>query len=114
LLARAGLGGTVTLTPDGPLGFEIPYPLAPGQTADDAAQLVWTAFDVALALQEQEESCAIFTPVEVTILAYDGQNETQISASVRAADLMAFYAGELSEDQFIERVSYTTDAMRQP
>ena len=56
LLARAGLGGTVALTPDGSLRFEITYSLAPGQTApenvNESAQLVWTAFDVALALDE--------------------------------------------------------------
>ena len=108
LLARNGLGGTVTLTSGGPLRFEIAYPLAPGQTADEAAQSVWTAFDVALALQEQEGECAIFTQVEVTILAQDNRAETQISASVSLVDLMAFDVGELSEDQFIERVSYAT------
>jgi hypothetical protein len=108
LLARTGLGGTVTLTSDGPLRFEIAYPLAPGQTADEAAQSVWTAFDAALALQEQERACATFTQVEVTILAQDNRADTQISASVSVVDLMAFDVGELSEDQFIERVSYAT------
>ena len=114
LLARAGLGGTVTLTPDGPLRFEIAYPLTPGQTADEAAQSVWTAFDVALALQEQEEECAIFTEVEVTIIAHDIQTGTRVSASVSVADLMAFDVGELSEDRFIERVTYSTSALRKP
>ncbi len=108
LLARAGLGGTLALPPDGSLRFEIAHPIAPGQTADEAAQLVWTAFDVALALQEQENECATFTQVEVTILAHSSQTNTQISASVSAADLVAFSAGELSEDEFIERVTYTT------
>jgi hypothetical protein len=108
LLARNGLGGTVTLTLGGPLRFEIVYPMAPGQTADEAAQAVWTAFDVALALQEQERECAIFTQVEVTILAQDNRADTQISASASVVDLMAFDVGELSEDQFIERVNYAT------
>jgi hypothetical protein len=114
LLARTGLGGTVTLTPDGPLRFEIAYPLAPGQTADEAAQSVWIAFDVALALQEQEGECAIFTQVEVTILAQDNRADTQISASVSVVDLMAFDVGELSEDQFIERVTYSSSTVGQP
>jgi hypothetical protein len=114
LLARAGLGGTVTMAPDGPLRFEIAHPLAPGQTADEAAQSAWTAFDVALALWEQQEACAIFTRVEVTILAHDTQTETQINVSVSQADLLAFDAGELSEDQFIERVSYAFTATHQP
>lgn len=108
LLARVGLGGTVTLTPDGPLRFEIAYPLAPGQTANEAAQSVWTAFDIALALQEPEDECTSFAQVEVTVLARDSRAETQISASVSVADLMAYDAGELSEDQFIERVRYAS------
>jgi hypothetical protein len=110
LLARTGLGGTVTLPPGGPLHFEIAHPLAPGQTADEAAQSVWIAFDIALALalQEPEDECANFTQVEVVILAQGNRADTQISASVSVADLVAFDAGELSEDQFIERVSYAT------
>ena len=104
LMAQAGLGGTVALTPGGPLRFEIACTLAPGQTADEAAQLVWTAFDVALALDEDE--CDLFTEVEVAILAQGIQTDTHISASVSAADLAAFSAGELSENEFIERVTY--------
>ena len=109
LLAQAGLGGTVALTPGGSLRFEITYSLAPGQTApenvNEAAQLVWTALDVALALDEDE--CGSFTEVEVTILAQGIQTDTQVSATVSAADLAAFGAGELSEDEFIEHVTYT-------
>jgi hypothetical protein len=112
LLARAGLGGTATLTPDGPLRLRIMYPLAPGQTVDEAAQSVWTAFDVALALQEQAAECAIFTTVEITILARNDQPDTQIDASVSVEDLVAFNAGELSEDAFIERVTYATSTVR--
>ncbi len=108
LLAQAGLGGAVTLTPDGILRFEIAHTLAPGHTADDAAQLVWIAFDVALALSEVDE-CTIFTQVEVAILAQGGQTSTQISASVSAADLAAFGTGALSEHEFVERVTYTVD-----
>ncbi len=127
LLAQAGLGGTVTLPPDGSLCFEIVYPLAPGHAAtppvppeaegsdiERAAQSVWTAFDVALALQEQEGECATFTQVQVMILASGIQTDTQISASVSAADLADFSAGELSEDEFIKRVTYTTNAIRRP
>jgi len=102
----------VALTPDGPLRLRITYPLARGQTVDEAAQSVWTAFDVALALQEQAAECAIFTAVEITILVRNGQPDTQIDASVSVEDLVAFHAGELSEDAFIERVTYTTSAIR--
>jgi hypothetical protein len=119
LLAQAGLGGTVALIPDGSLRFEITYPLAPGQVPEEAAQLVWTVFDVALALDElagsggqeagskNEDTNASFTQVEVTILAQGIQTDTQVSATVSAADLTAFGAGELGEDEFIERVVYS-------
>ena len=114
LLAQAGLGGTVALTSDGSLRIETTCSPASGHTVDEAAQLVWTAFDVALALQRDE--CGSFTQVEVTILAvrlnaHDEaqgiQTDTRVNASVSAADLAAFGAGELSEDEFIERVTYT-------
>jgi hypothetical protein len=101
LLAQAGLSGIVMLTTDGPLTFEITYPLAPDQTTDDAAQETWTAFDIALALHEQ--GCPTFTQVQVTILT----NHSQINASVSTSDLIAFGAEELSQDKFIERVTYT-------
>lgn len=105
LLAQAGLGGTVMLTTDGPLAFEITYPLAPDQTTDDAAQETWTAFDIALILYER--GCPTFTQVQVTILAHN----TQINASVSTSDLIAFSADELSQDEFIERVTCTHSTM---
>ena len=104
---------TVTLTTNGLLQFEITQPLTPGQGADEAAQSVWTAFDIALALQEQE-ACALFSRIEVTISAHSGQADTQIQASVHTVDLAAYDAGELNQDQFIERVAYTTNATSQP
>ena len=119
LLAQAGLGGTVALASGGPLRFEITYPLAPGQVPEEAAQVVWTVFDVALALDDlagsggqeagskDEDTNGSFTQVKVTILAQGIQTDTQVSATVSAADLAAFGAGELSEDEFIERVAYT-------
>lgn len=100
-MAQAGLSGSVTLTPDAVLRFEIATTLAPGHTADDAAQLVWMAFDVALAL---EDVCA-FTRVEVTIRVQD--TATTLHASVSATDLAAYGSGALSEAEFIDRVAYT-------
>jgi hypothetical protein len=125
LLAQAGLGGTVTLTPGGSLRFDIVAPDGIVQTAsipenegavDEAAQSVWTAFDVALALQtrvqETEGACTAFTEVQVTILVRGEQTNTQIRASVSASDLMAYDAGELSEDAFVERVTYDVNVVR--
>jgi hypothetical protein len=118
-LAQAGLAGTVTLIPNGPLRFEIMYPPDPQEIprfarndkqdtdrgAGLAAQSVWTAFDIALGMVSE---CPTFTRVEVTILAPD----THIHASVRTLDLVALSTGELSENEFIERVTY--EAMRNP
>jgi len=108
LLAQAGLGGTIALDAGGSLRFEITYPAASGQR--EAAQTVWIAFDIARALQEQP-ICDVFTQVEVSILAPSSDADLQISASVKAADLAAFDAGQLSEDEFIELVAYTTDVV---
>ena len=117
MLAQTGSAGTVALTPDGSLCFEITRSLLPDETADEAAQLVWVAFDVALALQERE--CE-FTWVEITVLAVrlnangqaqDDQSDARIGASVSADDLAAFGAGELGEDEFIERVTYSTSPL---
>jgi len=124
LLAQAGLCGTLTLSPDGPLRFEITHRLVRNQTVDQAAQSVWTAFDVALALLDQEDECATFTQIEVIVLvqgsergqwpesAIDTESGAdapigQIYASVRTADLVAFNEGRLREDDFVERVIYT-------
>jgi len=135
-LADAGLGGTVRLMPNGALRFEITYPPdaqeaykeTPRFARNDrgaglAAQSVWTAFDIATECMRvstpvsgpgalsnpdvltgplQEEECPTFTRVEVTILVHS----TQIHASVRTLDLVALSTGELSEIEFIERVTY--------
>jgi hypothetical protein len=108
LLARAGLSGTAAFAPAGPLAFEITYALPPQGSSEDAAQAVWTVFDTALTLQEQEPECATFTQVDVTIWARGSQDDMRIEASVSAADLTTFGAGELTEDQFIDRVTYST------
>jgi len=127
-LAQAGLAGTVTLIPNGTLRFEIIYPPDPQEIprfarndrgafarndrgAGVAAQSVWTAFDIATGILTgplQQEECPTFTRVEVTIFVHS----THIHASVRTLDLVALSAGELSEAEFIERVTYET--MRNP
>jgi len=115
LLAQAGLGGRVALASDGLLRFEIVHSLASGETPGDAAQLVWSAFDVAQALLDQallQQGCE-FTRVEIVVLAQGDQSDTRINASVSAADLAAFGAGELSEGEFIERVTYTISRLSQ-
>jgi len=104
LMAEAGLGGTVALAPGGVLRFDIVYTISPGEPADVAAQQVWVAFDVALVLAEGE--CGDFAQVDVSVLARNSQGDTRIDASVSAADLIAYGAGGLSEDELIHRVLY--------
>jgi hypothetical protein len=104
LLAAAGLDGAVVFAAGDTLRFDVAHSLAPGQTADEAAQSIWLAFDIALALMK--EDCDLFTQIEVVVLAQGSQTVTRISARVSAADLVAFNAGELTEDEFIQRVTY--------
>lgn len=104
LLTGVGLDGAVVLASGGTLRFDIIRSLAPGQAADEAAQSIWLAFDVALALVEEE--CDLFTQIEVIVLAQGTQTVTRISARVSTADLVAFNAGKLTEDEFIQRVTY--------
>jgi hypothetical protein len=106
LMTDVGLDGAV-LVSDDILRFDIAHSLAPGRPADEAAQSIWLAFDVALALVE--EACAPFTQVDVVVLA-QGNQTRRISARVSTADLVAFDAGELDEDAFIQRVDYQIDA----
>ena len=95
----------MTLTSDGFLRFEIIRPLAPGQTLDEAAQSVWTAFDIAFVLLNEDE-CTFFEQVEVTVVAQGSQARAEINAHVSLADLLALYSGDLNEDEFIERVDF--------
>jgi hypothetical protein len=107
LLTSAGLNGAVMLASDGTLRFDIAHSLAPGQAVDEAAQSIWLAFDIALVLVEEE--CDLFTQIEVIVLAQGSQTtrtSARISARVSAADLVAFNARELNEDEFIQRVTY--------
>jgi hypothetical protein len=112
LLAQAGLGGTVVITGDGSLEFDIPYALEPGQALDEAAQTIWTAFDVALALRDYQ--CMVYSQVSVVISVHDDHADVQINAAVSTADLVAYGAGSLSEDEFIDTVIYSVHSKREP
>jgi hypothetical protein len=104
MMAEAGLGGTVALAPGGVLRFDIVHTPPPGEPIDVAAQQVWVAFDIALILAEGE--CGDFTRVDVSVLAQGSEGDTRIDASASAADLIAYGAGGLSEDELIHRVDY--------
>ena len=104
LLSQAGLGGTATFISDGTLRLDLVYPLPEDQKAGEAAQQVWTAFDIAWALSQGQ--CDSFCQILVVIQAQGTQSPIQIQASVDRIDLEAFHNGELSESDFIDRVQY--------
>jgi len=115
LMAQARLSGTATITSDDTLRFEIIYPLTQEQQADQAAQAIWDAFDVAWALQSQYRSCATFARVEVVVTArreHQETDEASFSAVASVTDLVALYTGSLSEETFIERVSYSVSGLQ--
>lgn len=110
-LALAGLAGTATLTDRRALRFDIVHSLAPGQTIEEASQLVWTVLDIASTLEEGP--CGPLAQVEVSILARGSQASTRIYVMTRMTDLLAYSSGALSENEFIDRVTYTTEELSQ-
>jgi hypothetical protein len=99
------------MTGDGSLEFDISYALEPDQAVDEAAQAIWTIFDVALALREYR--CVAYSQVRVVILVHGDQDDVQINAAVSTADLTAYGAGALSEDEFIDAVIYSVHSGRE-
>jgi hypothetical protein len=87
--------------------LDIVYPIPGDQNAEEAAQQVWTAFDIAQALSQDQ--CDGFSRVTVVIQAHGARSSIQIRAGVEARDLNAFHDGELSESEFIDRVQYEAD-----
>jgi len=107
LLSQAGLGGTVALMPDGTLRFDLVCPIPQDQDTEEAAQRVWTAFDTAQALTQDQ--CNGFSRIVVLIQAHSPKDSLQIRASVDAADLDAYSRGEVTESTFIDHVQYEVD-----
>lgn len=104
LMAYMGLHGAAAWRAGESLRVEGVFPLAPEQSLEDAAQAVWSAFDVALALR-RVENCAGFREVIVTVRV-PGEEAVRIEARVDADDLAAYRRGALDEAALIERVEY--------
>jgi hypothetical protein len=104
LLSQAGLAGTVSIASDQTLRFDIVYEIPRDQDAEEAAQQVWTSFDIVRALSQDQ--CKDFSQVVVVIQGQGAQTSIHIRASVDATDLEAFHGGQLSESEFIDRVQY--------
>jgi hypothetical protein len=106
-LAAAGLSATVNTRPDDTLWFQITFPLTNSQPYTDAAQAAWTAFDIALALHEND-NCPSFDQISVNINAEALSEETSISVEVETANLLALSNSALEEEEFIGLVRYAT------
>lgn len=103
MLSQAGLGGTVTQA-DETLQFDLSYRVAQDAHGEDVAQQVWKAFDVGLALADDQ--CNTFSRIEIVIEADGASRPSRVFAAVDMADLEAYHGGELSENAFIDRVQY--------
>ena len=122
LLAQSGLAGAVVWRSSGQLQFNISSPVTPGQEIDEVAQAVWQAFDIALIMEQRcpetplNEVAVTISAVEVPIeppagsTAEDTAQINQVvgvvSAWVEMVDMIAFDSGQLSDDEFLERVIY--------
>jgi hypothetical protein len=107
MLWRAGLGGTASFALGETLQLDLVYPVAQGESVQLAAQQVWTAFDIALALSEG--GCDIFSRIAVVVQPQRDETPTQFRAWVDKADLQALDSAEISEDEFIDRVQYVVE-----
>ncbi len=106
-LAAAGLSATVSTRTDKTLWFQVTFPLTSSQPFTDAAQAAWTAFDVALALHENDD-CPSFDHISVNINAQAPNEETHITVKVETTDLLALSNGNLETEELIDLVHYTT------
>jgi hypothetical protein len=103
MLSREGLGGTVSLA-ERTIRFDLVHRVAEDGQAEDVAQQVWNAFDIALVLANGQ--CETFSRIEIMIEAQGTPRPIRIYAAVDLTHLKAFEGGELSEDAFIDRVQY--------
>lgn len=100
-LAQAQLGGQFALRSDGTLTVELWLP--DHWPADQAAQAIWIAFEAAAAMP----SACPYQQFEVLV----STPAARLRASVSAADLLAWAAGELSDEELVERVLYLEEPL---
>jgi len=100
-LAQAGLAGRLALGSDGTLTVELSLP--DQWPTDQAAQAVWAAFN---AVTTMPSTCP-YQQLEVLV----STDAARLRASVSAADLSAWAAGEMSDDELIEQVLYLEEPL---
>ncbi len=96
-LAQAGLTGWAELRPGGTLAVEVVPPR--GCPDDQAAQLLWAAFDAAASMPP---GCS-YRQVEATVLTPAG---VRLHAQAAEADLSAWAVGALDDADLAGRVLY--------
>lgn len=106
MMSRVGLSGAAAVIPGESLQLDLVYQDTAGESLDNAAQQVWKAFDIAIALTE--DRCATISRVEVQIKVRSRSDQElgHIRAAVHVAHLKAFHKGDLSESEFIDQVTY--------
>lgn len=106
MMSRVGLSGAAAVIPGESLHLDLVYWDTAGENLDNAAQQVWKAFDIAIALIE--DRCAAVSRIEVQIKAQSrGDQELgHIRAGVHVRHLKAFHKGDISESEFIDQVTY--------
>lgn len=100
-LAQAGLAGQFALRSDGTLAVEMWLPAH--WPADQAAQAVWAAFDAVAAMP----AACPYQQLEVLVSVQGAR----LRASVSATALLAWAAGEMSDDELIDHVLYVQEPL---
>lgn len=100
-LTVSGIPGEVGADDSG-LRVSVPHALPEGTPPDEEAQTIWAVFDAAMALPPE---CA-FRQLTVQVRTDAG---VCLRAHVADDDLRAWHTGELNDDEFIERVTYTQE-----
>jgi hypothetical protein len=102
-LYRLGLAGVVHVAPSDRLELYLHSRAPAVERFADAKEEVWTAFELALALQK--ESCAFFDQLQVTILDTRwGPPRPQVKVLAQVNDLKAWQQGRLIDAELIARL----------
>jgi hypothetical protein len=106
MLAAQHLAGVVRRPAEDTLRFELQIHPPADQAPAQSAQKVWEVFDAALLIEEQG-TCSAVEFIEVSIRSRATDPPFRIDAHARLTDLVAFDAQAITEDELIDRVTYT-------
>lgn len=106
MMSRVGLNGTAAVILGESLQLDLLYQDTAGGSLDNAAQQVWKAFDIALALTEDRCAAISRVDIQIKVLSPSDQALGYIRAAVPVIHLKSFHRGDLSESEFIDQVTY--------